>query len=348
MPGKCLFLVSSSANREYVLDCLEALALPRGIIQHFRYRSKYVDEQLWDSLKSESEQLETSLRGLPIVVVYLFQTQTAGQWNPASTMGPGGPYLPLRNGRLIHAFKDGGIAHFFFELTGYVREDEKCSARVRLNDKIKFQLASSKASYAHISEELGFDGGKEGDTLGFQSIVDEAYLSGEWRTRSLGSAPLDVTYDIIFFRVTGFFREDGTRLVELIPKPKSVQGCVFAEYEIQAGATYHIRLTTHLAARVPAHLPGEGRAKLKLEFDPEVITPLGPTSLRISSLYDLEYWSFVAKPARVGRSTLNVICVHDIQISREDFMRKELLCPQISFPIWVVSAAEQEKNDGRG
>jgi hypothetical protein len=318
------------------------------MVQHFRYRSKYVDEQLWDSLKSESEELDSSLRDLPIAVVYLFQTQTAGQWNPADTMGRGGPYLPLRKGQLIHAFKDGGIAHFFFELTGYVGEDEQYSARVSLNEKVKFKLASSKTSYAHVSEDLGLDAGKDKDTIGFQSIVDVGYLSGEWRTRSLGSAPLDVTYDIIFFRVTGLFWEDGTRLVELIPKQKKVQGCVFAEYELRAGATYHMRLATHLAARVPAHLPGEGRAKLKLDFDPEVITPIGPTSVRISSLYDLEYWSFVAKPARVGRSALNIVCEHDIQINREDFLRKELLCPEVSFPIWIVSGAGRENGDERG
>ena len=335
MTGKCLYLVSSSSNREYVVDCLEALALPRGMVQHFRYRAKYVDEQLWASLKTETDELDGNLRDLPVVVVYLFQTQTAGLWKPGDTMGPGGPYLPLRNGKLIHAFKDGGIAHFFFELTGYVAEDEKVSARVSLNEKIKFQLASSKPSYAHLSATLGFEAPKENDTDGFQSIVDVGYIAGEWRTRSLGSAPLDVTYDIIFYRITGLFREDNTKHVELAPKQKAVQGCSFGEYELESESTYHIRLVTHLAARVPAYLPGNGRAKLRLAFDPNVITNLGPTSLRISSLYNLEYWSFVPKAGSSGRSVLSMVCEHDTASNQDDFMRKEVLCPEISFSIRI-------------
>ncbi len=342
MTRNCLYLVSSSATREYVVDCLEALALPRGMIQHFRYRFRYVDEGLRSSLVSESGEIPSELRDLPVLVVYLFQTQTVGVWKPAETMGPGGPYLPLRCGQLINAFRDGEIAHFFFELSDYVKSDKEASTRVTLNKEVDFRLAPSKperSSYAHLSRDLGFQGSKDDDTLNFQSIVDFAYLPGEWRTRSLGSVPLDVTYDIIFFRVAGLFREYDKHLKEITPTARFVQGNVFAEYELESGAIYHIRLATHLASERPAQLPGEGRAKVRLVFDPKIIRPLGPTTLRISSMYDLEYWSFVVDCTKPIRSVLGIECECDAVPNREDFVRKELLCPEISFSISVVPAS---------
>jgi hypothetical protein len=339
MPKKCLYLVSSSANREYVLDCVEALALPRGMILHFRYRFKYIDEQLRASLPPEGGKLPTTLQNLPVVVIYLYQVQTIGVWKPGDTMGPGGPYLPLRCGRLINAFKDGGIAHFFFEVTGYVKPKYlHRSTRIELNGKIKFHAPGKKApvSYAHLSTDLGFDAERSNDTVAFQSIVDEAYLPGEWRTRSLGSAPLDVTYDVVFLRVAGLFQERDNRLTEIAPVRRVVRSSSFGEFELEADATYHLKLVTHLSARIPAALPGQGRAKLRLVFDPEYIKPIGPTSLRISSLYDLEYWSFMTKTTTTPRSALAIACDHDLVVEQRDFVRSELLCPEVSLAISIV------------
>lgn len=342
MANNCLYLVSSSANREYVVDCVEALALPRGMILHFRYRLKYLDDDLRASLLPEGGELPRSLRNLPVVVVYLYQVQTVGVWKPGDTMGPGGPYLPLRCGRLINAFRDGGIAHFFFELSGYVRPTYRGkSTRVLLNKQVAFSVSNRKeaaVSYAHVSRDLDFDTPEASDTVGFQSIVDKAYLPGEWRTRSLGSAPLDVTYDIVFLRVARFLRERNGRLGEIVPVPRIVGGNVIAEYQLEIGETYHIRLATHMSARLPAALPGQGQAKLRLVYDSDFIRPIGPTSLRLSSLYDLEYWSFTVGTIKSQRSTLSIACDYDVVADRKDFMRSELLCPEISLPISVVSS----------
>lgn len=321
------------------MDCVEALALPRGMVQHFRYRCRYIDERLRDSLPRETGELPRDLRDLPVVVVYLYQLQTGGVWKPEDTMGPGGPYLPLRCGRLIHAFRDGEIAHFFFEVSNYVNPKyQRISSRVLLNKEVKFRVATGKGaavSYAHVSRDLGFGRSRVDDTRAFQNIVDDAYLPGEWRTRSLGSAPLDISYDIIFARVAGLFRQRDDRLTPLVPVRRIVQGNVSAEYALEAGSTYHMRVVTHLWARLPAQLPGQGRAKLKLLFSGDHIRPIGATTLRISSLYDLEYWSFVAECTRDERDALRIICEHDVVPDRENFVKRELICPEISLPISI-------------
>lgn len=337
----CLYLVSSSASREYVSDCVEAIALPRGMIQHFRYLHKYVDKRLLGVLRQETNALPLRLRNLPVVVVYLYQDQTGGVWRPAE-----GAYVPLRCGRLIHAFSDGDVAHFYFEVGDYVKPKHRgVTPRnlLRLKKKkgeIRFQTSPAKKarpSYAHLAQDLGLAAPRTRDSVAFQKFVYDAYKPNEWRTRSLGSTPLDLTYDVIFFRVAGLFGEKGGRLRELTPVPRPIRGNFVAEYIMESGTTYHIKMTTHLFAPTPAQLPGQGSAHLRLDFDPNLIKPIGPTSIRLSSVYDLQYWSFVADCTRSQRSQLTIVCDHKVAVDRSNFVRRELLCPEISLPISLVA-----------
>jgi hypothetical protein len=336
-------LVSSSASREYVTDCLEALALPRGMVHHFRYLVRYIDKRLRTSLPSAPGRLPPFLENLPVLVVYLYQEQTSGAWKPAATLNDEGRYLPLRCGRLIDAFLEGEVAHFYFELTDYVKpKARKMSARALVNQTIQFRITAAKKSgpsYAHLAEDLRLGAPPARDALAFQKFVTDAYKPSEWRTRSLGSAPLDVTYDIVFLRVAGMFRERDNHLVPLTAVKRPLVGNPIAEYKLEYGATYYIQVVTHLAARLPAELPGQGSAMLRLVFDPNVFVPAGPTGFRISSTYDLHYWSIVAAGSRQQRTVLTIACDHNLPVDRENFVRKELLSPEILLPVSVVTPA---------
>jgi hypothetical protein len=345
--SKCLYLVSSSASREYVLGCVEALALPRGTVLHFRYLHPYIDERLVDSLPSETGELPARLRGLPVVVVYLYQVQIGGRWQAGETTNPEGLYLPVRCGRLIHAFSDGEVAHFYFEVGDYVKVSKRGdSARALLKkQRIRFRTSGKKGarpSFAHIGRGLKIGAPRASDSISFQRFVYKSYEPGEWRTRSVGSAPLDVTYDIVFVRVAGFFEERDGRLREVMPVQRALRGNVLAEYVLESGKTYHIKVTTHLSARTPAQLPGQGRAKLSLRFDPTLIAPGGGTCSRISSQYDLQYWSFVANCTTDRRSVLTIGCDHEEVVDRENFLRRELLCPEISLRVSVIASVQAE------
>lgn len=338
---RCLYLVSSSATREYVVDCLEALALPRGIVHHFRYLVRYIDERLRTSLPRRPGALPLSLVNLPVVVVYLYQEQIAGAWKPTVTSNEEGRYLPLRCGRLLDAFLDGEVAHFYFELTDYVKPKVRnVSTRALVNRSIKFRITANKKSapsYAHLAADLRLGGAPVRDGLSFQKFVTDAYKPSEWRTRSLGSAPLDVTYDIVFLRIAGMFRERDNHLVPLTPVKRPLVGNPISEYEVECGATYHIQVVTHLAARLPAEIPGQGSAMLRLVFDPNLFTPAGPTSFRISSTYDLHYWSIVVAGLQQRRTVLTITCTHDLSVDRENFVRRELLFPEVLLPVSIVT-----------
>jgi hypothetical protein len=328
----CLYLVSSSSSREYVADCLEALALPRGMIHHFRYRGRWIDEEICSELKPEPGRLPDKLKDIDVVVVYLYQEQSGGSWKVEE-----GAYLPLRCGRLVEAYLDGEVAHFYFEVGDYVRSAEgDLSARKLLNDNVKFIRKSGERSYAHLATGVAISAGVDNDASAFQGFVDRAYIPGEWRTRSLGSAPMDVTYDVVFMRVDGVFRERGETLERLPVRARRLTGNPFGEYELESGATYHIKVITYLRDLLPALLPGQGRARLKLIFDPEVLKPAGVTSFAISSAYDLHYWSVLASSSVDRRSAVTVVCEPRGSDKEEGFLRRELLCPEISLPISVI------------
>lgn len=342
MRNRCLYLVSSSATREYVSDCLEALALPRGMGQHFRYRSKYIDIGLRGILPTRPGCLRRNLRDLAVVVVYLYQEQSGGTWKPGESVSTAGRYLPLRCGRLLDAFLDGDVAHFYFEVTDYVKPTlRRRTARALLNKNVAFQIGGRRdrdASYAHLGIDLRLGAPRANEASAFQDFVMNAYQPGEWRTRSLGRAPLDVIYDLVFMRIGGIFREKKERLVPVAVVRRPIVGNPHAEYPLEVGSTYYIQVSTYLAHRLAAELPGQGTATLRLGFDTSIFQPAGPTSFRISSAYDLHYWAITVVGTHASRSVLTISCDHNVAVDRDNFVRKELLCSEVWLPVSIGSA----------
>lgn len=109
-----IFLLSSNARKEYIVDILETLALPTGSSHHFRYNLKHVDPDLAELIPPEDENSSEYLDGADVLITYLNQTEIAKgeyKWNE---------FLPIRMGRLMRCYKTGNgpesIVHFYFEL----------------------------------------------------------------------------------------------------------------------------------------------------------------------------------------------------------------------------------------
>jgi hypothetical protein len=294
-------------------------------------------------LADRSGRLSTHLAGLPVVVTYMFQEQARGDW--LATTAEGGAYLPIRCGHLVDAFREGQIAHFYFSVDDYVRQRiGRKEPRKVISQGVRFRTSGRKGadpSYAHLGQDFRVSAGARSDGRAFQEFVDRAYRPTEWRTRSLGSRPLDVTYDPLFFRVTGVYRQLRGQLVAIAPRLREWAGYATAEYPLEPAQTYIIGVSTYLKVHVPAELPGLGTARLALRFDPAVFRSGAVTSLRISSPYDLEQWTVETHDVDACRSTMTVRCLRDEPRDRGSFMRRELICAEIALPV-VVSRPEQQ------
>lgn len=331
MVPRALYLVSSSANREYVADCLEVLALPRGCVHHFRYLERYVDDELWLELPLEPGRLPATLNGLTVVVVYLFQEQVGGAWKPNI-------YAPIRLGKLIDGFRDGRVAHLYFTIGDYVMQAKGgTAARLISPAEIDFKTnrsAEPRVSYAHLDRDLELGASVDyGDTRAFQEFADFGAKATQWRTRSLGSAPLDVSYDVIFYRVVGIFREARQQLTELALSESRLPGLPLSEYVLESGTVYYVKVVTHMPVRRPALLPGQGTARLSLGFDDTMIRSSGKTSIQISSPYDLEYLAIEPIVRDSRRTTITMTCKHDVRSDLENFLRREVLCADVSLQV---------------
>ena len=306
------------------------------MIHHFRYLSRYIDEGLRKRLPRRLGRLPKELDRLPVVVVYMFQEQARGAWRLPRDAAKA--YTPLRCGTLIEAFWDGDVAHFYFMVTDYVRANVNRKPVQDAMNTVTFKTKPGKdapRSYAHLGPDLKLGASAHGDARAFQDIVEYAARATEWRTRSLGSAPLDVTYDVVFFRVAGVFHERAARLSQISPALRLLAGNPLGEYTFVAGETHYLRINTHLLSRLPSQLPGEGAARLSLRFDPRIFRSVGPTSFRISSSYDLEYWAILPHSTIEERTVLTVSCEHDSPTDRTSFVRRELLCPEVSLPVVI-------------
>jgi len=253
---------------------------------------------------------------------------------------------------LIDAFLEGNVAHFYFTVDGYpvYEKDANPSPKTTL-EPVKFETGDDvKAgqdpvpSYAHRSAVVVLTAAqREQDSEAFQKFVENAYKSDEWRTIASGSSPLDISYDIVFFRVAAIYEDDGQSdppiLRELEPRLNRIPGCPLAEYHLKINKTYRVKVVTHLPRLGPAQLPGGGRAFLELQFDKTCFESPGLTTLKISSSYDLQYWPIV--PRKAGRSILVVSCQSEVRSKEEEFfVRREFLAPQVVLPINVTADEE--------
>lgn len=340
----CLYLVSSSSSREYVADCLETLALPRGNVQHFRYRRKYLHPMLDGKLADCPGQLNGALKGMPVVAMFRAVSRTADDTWESST-----DYIPLRCGRLADAFFDGDIAHFFFEVTGYVDyadAERKTGPHRDVTSLIAGASKGQPSRYVFILQSAlaGMEGTEESRT--FQRFVENAYYPGEWRTISSGKTPLDITYEVIFYRVAGLFHESESSsheylLEEMTPNLVRVPGLPHAIYELTTNELYHIKLATHHHSSLgPAMLPGQGRARLCLEIDHNDFDAIRGTDLRIASAYDLHYWSLIPKRAR-HRSVIRVVSRSEPVRQSNSFVRSEVVAAELSLYTRLVRSGKE-------
>jgi hypothetical protein len=119
---KWLYLVSSNATKEYIMDILEALSMPFGSVQHFRYRLKWIDKELRNEIPLEGNSLTGKLKNRRVVICYLYQEKRDSEWEWIAA-------YPIRSGILMDAYKtgdsDGDVSHFYFKVDNYISYDKQ-------------------------------------------------------------------------------------------------------------------------------------------------------------------------------------------------------------------------------
>jgi len=180
-----LYLFSSSIRDLYAIDTLNTIALPREWITHYRYHFNYVDKVLWDILPQrlvDAQQSVNQLKGRPVVLSYNHQEPDPSDRTKYIVKG----LYPLRLGRVVQAFKDGQVAHFFVSLQDTLQYNPKSGAD--LHQRALQNALQNKTPIQGIHVALGGEyeikAANEGDdTKAFQSLVEVIAGQGFGKTQ---------------------------------------------------------------------------------------------------------------------------------------------------------------------
>lgn len=119
-----VFVYSSDYRKLYKKDIYNVLSFPAGFVMHFRYRLKWVSDELKNNLPLEGNQV--------IMIAAIINNDD--QTNPEYVL------MPFRKGRIISTITDGDTLHIYFELLSeWIQYDDSLGKSVDFYDNLMKQ-----------------------------------------------------------------------------------------------------------------------------------------------------------------------------------------------------------------
>lgn len=193
---KWIYLMSSNARKDYILDILKVLSLPYGVVQHFRYQLKWIDKDIREILLKKGHGLNDKLKDISIVVCYLYQEEknATRDWLHI---------YPIRIGKLVTAYKTGNtdndIAYFYFELTNYFEYHDREKLFEIVKKTIGDKWSSENFAFLNTSIENQYIANVTKSKTAFHAICDSFNFEQHFK-----SPTGEKTYYPIFCFIDGF------------------------------------------------------------------------------------------------------------------------------------------------
>lgn len=116
-----IFVFSSGSRALYKKEIYNTLAYPSGFVMHFRYRLKWVSNEIKNNFPLEG-------RDLIVIAAIIIE-------NPSKNIEY--KFMPLRKGKIIYSIIDGNTLHLYFELSdNWILYDEDLEKDLAFYDTI--------------------------------------------------------------------------------------------------------------------------------------------------------------------------------------------------------------------
>jgi hypothetical protein len=269
-----LYLFSSNTKTLYAVDVLRAIASPEGWTLHYRYESELVDPQLRAILVSSTTPSDKpTIINTSVVISFVHEEKDVSDptgYKPVAV-------YPIRLGKLISAFMDGDVAHFYFAVYQSFKYEVTDIPASMLHTKALDEALGNNNPDHNIYAALGkpysiAPARPEEEVAAFQSVVSA--ISGE-------GFEVDKT---VFARFNGIRKLDTKNLDQqtiltkrtIIPKQS---GYVFSDTGIYSLdiSTFHVRKSNKTCPK---------NAAFEINLDPTLFVPLGSTRIPITGPYD--------------------------------------------------------------
>lgn len=264
-----LYLTSSNASKEYIVDILETLSLPYGTVQHFRYQLRWLTPDLRKELPLKGGEKNETLTNIKVLICYLYQKKNNDRWEWINI-------FPIRTGILMDAYKTGekdvDVAHFYFKVDNYISYNSYDFTEI-----IK-KIAGQKWGEAYAFFEKTFDEKfvtcKQKSKSTFHEIcqaINKRYFK----------SPDDLAYFPIFCYIDGIKDKNGKYIY---PKYDSLSYKSY--YEFAEGDRYSYDFTVYSPVKPPEYL-------VKLLCNEHIFSTPCEYTLKFDSSYYEESWGII-------------------------------------------------------
>lgn len=260
-----VYLLSSNASEEYMADIIESIALPSDSVHHFRYRARWLSQDLKERIPVKGQEKKSPLMGASILIAYLHQIKEGDhkKWRRV---------IPIRRATLVTAYKTGDnehdVVHFYMKLGGFV-----------YRDKYKLDVDGLRAQEANW--DLAFLGDPiEEETFAINHADQEGAfhdMSESFDLECLKSPDGAVSYIPLLFNIEGLRKSRG-RLIKMdYDKKHSV-----AYYSLKEGSPYQMHINTSDICDEPKP------HTVLIRSDDNLFSTSSSVDIRVSSHYDRE------------------------------------------------------------
>ncbi len=311
--NRFLYLISSNASFEYIIDILETLALPYGSIQHFRYQLRWLDDEIRKILPKRGAKRRNGIKNIKVIICYLYQEKKETRWEWQAI-------YPIRIGTLVNGYKTGetdeDIAHLYFQVENYFifdRTDFKDLMRNISNSKWE-----KKYSYFARPLDTQYIALRENSISAFHKIcecLDQKHFESPDLPRNI--------YYPLFCYVEGISKRGK------IINPSYDSSAFKSYYRLRESATYYFEYMTYspYSQKVP-------KATIEISSDTKFFTTPSENKIEITSRYNAEsmpitsiileknLWSYIlfktniAKDSIDDRLPLNLNIIFPLKIKR--------------------------------
>jgi len=309
-----IYLISSNASKEYILDALEVLSLPFGMVQHFRYQLKWLDKELKEELPLKDNSKKDSLKNYKVVICYLYQEKIDNGWEWIKI-------YPVRTGVLMDAYKTGekeeDIAHFYFKVDAYIPSDKGNE----IEKEIKKWRKVWNKTYAFFGKSLKnniLTSKKESYSI-FHNICTS------FKKEHFKSPEGNTEYYPIFCLIEGLktFKRRCWRKIKKTLTPEYNSLSHKSYYKIDEGSycSFEFRIFS------PENPP---EFQIVLKSDEKLFSTPSKYELRISSRYTEESCALISR--FLERDVFTLLC---FETTCKNFDKKEPLNFHIDFPVKI-------------
>lgn len=256
-PEKWLHLFTSNIRELYIADAIDLLAVPEGYLYQFRYAESHVQDDVRERWRSGR------LKGTSVIVY--FSLQHAANFHLAA-------YVPLRYGRVVDTFAEGGTYVVRFRVAGYSTlpkpdaDHEADRYVIDFSNELRDLL---KPSYPDYSSDRD---ARRSATMGPipQSLSAPVEQGAAFETVVEYITKAIEPQQRLFYRVAGVWKKDRNNLQTM-----SDDGYL----ELTAGNQYTVEVA-HFQSASP------DSAVLQIEA-PDAVKLLTPSELPLRSRYDV-------------------------------------------------------------